>query len=71
MVKGESHVGERLQAEVDLLFVNVLQTERTRRLFSPLELLAMMKLLGVYEVGRAADGSRLEPPELAETTRVA
>ncbi len=71
MVKGESHVGERLQAEVDLLFVNVLQTERTRRLFSPLELLAMMKLLGVYEVGRAADGSRLEPPELAESTRVA
>jgi 3-hydroxyacyl-[acyl-carrier-protein] dehydratase len=62
LVRGQSHVGERLQAEVDVFFANVLETERTRRLFSPQELLAMMQLLGVYEVGRAADGSKLQPP---------
>ncbi len=59
---GQAHVGDRLMAEVDVFFANVLETERTRRLFSPLELLAMLKLLGVYDVGVAEDGSKLQPP---------
>ena len=62
LVTGQAHVGERLMAEVDVFFANVLETERTRRLFSPLELLAMLKLLGVYDVGTAEDGSKLQPP---------
>jgi 3-hydroxyacyl-[acyl-carrier-protein] dehydratase len=66
LVTGKAHVGDRLMAEVDVFFANVLETERTRRLFSPLDLMAMLKLLGVYEVGLAEDGRRLEPPaELA------
>ncbi len=62
LVTGQAHIGERLMAEVDVFFANVLETERTRRLFSPLELLAMLKLLGVYDVGTAEDGSKLQPP---------
>src|SRR5207249_748172 len=53
LVTGQAHVGDRLVAEVDVFFANVLETERTRRLFSPLELMAMLKLLGVYDVGVA------------------
>jgi 3-hydroxyacyl-[acyl-carrier-protein] dehydratase len=62
LVQGQSHVGGRLQAEVEVFFANVLETERTRKLFSPQELLAMMQLLGVYDVGRTADGGKLQPP---------
>jgi len=62
LVTGKSYVGDQLQAEVDVFFANVLETERTRRLFTPRELLAMMQLLGVYDVGIAEDGRRLQPP---------
>lgn len=62
LVVGQSHIGERLQAEVEIFFANVLETGRTRRLFTGPELLRMMKLLGVYDVGRNPDGSKLEPP---------
>jgi 3-hydroxyacyl-[acyl-carrier-protein] dehydratase len=66
LVSGLGHVGDRLQSEVDVFFANVMEMERARTLFSPLELLAMMKVLGVYDVGVAADGSKLlPPPELA------
>jgi hypothetical protein len=36
---------------------------RARRLFSARELVEMMHLLGAYQVGRAADGGPLKPPE--------
>src|SRR5205085_4173248 len=66
LVTGKAHLGDRLLAEVDVFFANVLETARTRRLFSPLELMAMLKLLGVYDVGVAEDGTMLLPPlELA------
>jgi len=70
-VAGQAHVNGKLQAEVDVFFANVLQTGRTRRLFGHAELLAMMNLLGVYEVGRAADGSRLQPPPGLEASAAA
>lgn len=62
MTVGTAHVGDRLQAEVEIFFANVLEGPRARRLFTPRELVAMMQLLGAYEVGRAADGSRLQMP---------
>ena len=67
-VSGKAHVNGKLQGEVDVFFANVLETGRSRRLFGHAELLAMMNLLGVYEVGRAADGSRLKPPPGLEAT---
>jgi 3-hydroxyacyl-[acyl-carrier-protein] dehydratase len=60
---GTAQVGDRLQAEVEIFFANVLEGPRARRLFTPRELVAMMQLLGAYEVGKAADGSKLQRPE--------
>ncbi len=58
-----SHVGERLQAEVDVVFAHLDDSARTRSLFEPKNFVFTMKLLGVFDVGRASDGSRLvEPP---------
>ncbi len=61
-VSGKAHVNGELQGEVDVFFANALETGQGRRLFGPAELLVMMNLLGVYQVGRAADGSKLQPP---------
>lgn len=68
LVSGQSFVGDCLHGEVEVFFANVMETERARRLFSSVELLAMMKLLGVYEVGRTADGQKLLPPDLGLLT---
>jgi 3-hydroxyacyl-[acyl-carrier-protein] dehydratase len=64
IVHGTSHIGERLQAEVEVFFANVLEGTAARRLFTSRELVAMMHLLGAYEVGKAADGTPLRPPVL-------
>ena len=62
LVSGTGHVGERLQAEVEIFFANVLEGAAARRLFTARELVVMMHLLRAYEVGKAADGSPLKPP---------
>lgn len=62
MISGTAHVGERLQAEVEVFFANVLEGPRARKLFGARELVVMMHLLRAYDVGRAADGSPLTPP---------
>jgi len=64
LVSATCRVGDRLLAELELFFANVMEGDRARRLFTPRELLGMMRLLGVYNVGRAADGTRLLPPKL-------
>src|SRR5262249_27490491 len=64
LTSGTAHVGERLQGEVEIFFANVLEGPRARRLFTARELVAMMQLLGAYEVGRAADGSKLQARSL-------
>ncbi len=66
LVTGQSYVQDERQAELEVFFANVLETERTRRLFSAVELLGMMKLLGVYDVGKTADGQKLQPPDLGD-----
>jgi 3-hydroxyacyl-[acyl-carrier-protein] dehydratase len=65
MVVATCHVGDRLQAELELFFANVLLGDRARTLFQPRDLVGMMQLLGAYEVGRAADGSPLRIPAWA------
>jgi len=57
---------ERLQAEMEIVFVYLRDDQRGRTLFEPKNFVFTMKLLGVFDVGRAADGSKLkEPPGLA------
>ncbi|MHB1034502.1 MAG: 3-hydroxyacyl-ACP dehydratase FabZ family protein [Pirellulales bacterium] len=63
MVTATSHVGDRLQAEMEIVFAHLDASYQDKALFDPQDFLLMMRMLGLYDVGRAADGSRLrEPP---------
>ncbi|HEX4132847.1 MAG TPA: 3-hydroxyacyl-ACP dehydratase FabZ family protein [Pirellulales bacterium] len=65
-VAATSHVGERLQAEMEIVFAHLRDADRTKRLFEPKNFVFTMKLLGVFDVGRSRDGTRIqEPPGLA------
>ena len=67
MVTATSHRGEQLHAEAEIVFAHLNDEHAHRTLFEPEEYLKMMRLLGAFEVGRAADGSPLtEPVELLE-----
>jgi 3-hydroxyacyl-[acyl-carrier-protein] dehydratase len=63
IVRGVGHVGERLQAEVDLFFANVGEQYAGQSLFDPADFLAMLRLLGVFDVGRRPDGSPVPIPQ--------
>ncbi len=68
MITGTSHRGDELHAEVEIVFAH-LNDPRLGSLFDPATFLRMMRLLGAYEVGHAADGSPLQPPpDLLEAT---
>jgi len=68
IVSGTSHVGTRLQAEVQLFFAHLDEaTAGSQSLFDPASLLAMLKLLGVFAVGRDPQGRPLViPPSLLQ-----
>ena len=61
MVSATSHKGDQLHAEVEIVFAH-LNDPSLATLFDPETFLRMMRLLGAYDVGRAADGSPLVPP---------
>jgi len=61
MVTGTSHKGDQLHAEVEIVFAH-LNDPRMGALFDPDVFLRMMRLLGAFEVGHAADGGPLVPP---------
>lgn len=61
-VNGTSHIGDRLQAEVELFFVHLDVSAAGPSLFDPPALLQMLKLLGIFSVGRTADGGPLAIP---------
>ncbi|HVX62995.1 MAG TPA: 3-hydroxyacyl-ACP dehydratase FabZ family protein [Pirellulales bacterium] len=66
-VTATSHVGQRLQAEAELMFAHLDDGNRSKTLFEPKNFVFTMKLLGVFDVGRASDGGKLvEPPGLAQ-----
>jgi 3-hydroxyacyl-[acyl-carrier-protein] dehydratase len=63
IVSGTSQVGDRLQAEVQLFFAHLSEaTAGSKSLFDPASLLAMLKLLGVFDVGRDSQGRPLAIP---------
>jgi 3-hydroxyacyl-[acyl-carrier-protein] dehydratase len=67
MVSATAHVRDRLQAEMEIVFAHLDDTGRGKSLFEPKNFVFTMKLLGVFDVGRAADGTKLqEPPGLAK-----
>jgi len=61
MVTATSHKGEQLHAEVEIVFAH-LNDARMDALFDPETFLHMMRMLGAFEVGHAADGSPMVPP---------
>jgi len=62
IVSGTSHIGPRLQAEVQLFFAHLNEAAAGKSLFDPGTLLAMLQLLGVFQVGRDASGQPLSVP---------
>jgi 3-hydroxyacyl-[acyl-carrier-protein] dehydratase len=62
LVHATSYRGEQLQAEAEIMFAHLDAQFADRPLFVPETLLHMMRILGAYDVGHAADGSRLVPP---------
>ena len=68
VVSATSHVEGRLQAEVQVFFAHLDEAKAGKSLFDPASLLAMLKLLGVFTVGRDASGAPLTvPPSLLVT----
>ena len=63
MVSATSHKGGQLHAEMEIVFAHV-SDSRTAALFDPKTFLRMMRLLGAFDVGHAADGGPLIPPQL-------
>lgn len=65
IITGESYVGDRLQGEVEIFFAHLPEQFAGKSLFEPEQFLTMLQQLGVFSVGRNADGSPLEiPPAL-------
>jgi 3-hydroxyacyl-[acyl-carrier-protein] dehydratase len=60
-VTATSYKGDVLQAEAEIFFVH-LNAPTMGTFFSAEAFLSMMRVLGAYRVGRAADGSPLVPP---------
>lgn len=62
-VSATAHVGDRLHAEVQLLFARLgeeMQARLGSQLFRPSDLNHWLTLVGVFEVGVKQDGSRLQ-----------
>jgi acyl-CoA thioesterase FadM len=58
-----SHVGDRLQAEAEILFVHLDRETAHRPLFEPGEFLSILRVLKILEVARKPDGSRIPVPQ--------
>jgi 3-hydroxyacyl-[acyl-carrier-protein] dehydratase len=59
-VKATSYKGDVLHARADIVYAHL--KAGAGALFEPRAFLEMMHLLGAFQVGHAADGSRLQPP---------
>ena len=56
MVSATSHIGDRLQAEMEIIFAQIRDNGTTSSLFKPESLAFTMKLLGVFDVDQIVDG---------------
>jgi 3-hydroxyacyl-[acyl-carrier-protein] dehydratase len=66
------HIGDRLQAEVEMMFAFLDDRFPAGPLFEPVDFVAMIRTFGMYDVGQTADGEPIElPPYYAEAERVA
>lgn len=63
MCKGTSHIGDRLHAEIDLVFAHLDGRFQGVDQFEPADFLRLLRLLRLYDVGRTKDGSPLKIPD--------
>jgi 3-hydroxyacyl-[acyl-carrier-protein] dehydratase len=64
-IRGTSHVGDELQAEIDLFLAHLGDSfqEVQGDLVDPAETLIMLRLFGLYDVGRTPAGEPIDVPE--------
>ena len=63
IVHGTSYIGDRVQGEIELVFAHLDSRFAGIDLFHPDGFLCMLRLFGVYDVGRKPDGSPIEVPQ--------
>ncbi|MBC8352000.1 MAG: beta-hydroxyacyl-ACP dehydratase [Planctomycetes bacterium] len=61
--KATSHIGDRLHAEVDMVFAHLDDRFQGVDLFEPAEFLRMLRLLRMFDVGRTETGEKIKIPE--------
>ncbi len=61
-IHGTSHIGSRLQAEVELFLAVLGDRYGDQQLFVPADFCRLLRLLRLYEVGRTPDGKPLQIP---------
>jgi 3-hydroxyacyl-[acyl-carrier-protein] dehydratase len=66
LVTATSHKNDELHAEMGLFFAHLNGVYANKTLFEPEDLLHLMRILRAYDVGRAADGSRLREPPITQ-----
>jgi 3-hydroxyacyl-[acyl-carrier-protein] dehydratase len=62
-VRGTAHIGDSLQAEIELMFAWLDDRFNGVELFEPAQLCHMLRNLRVFEVGRHEDGSPISVPQ--------
>ncbi len=62
LVRGTSHVGEKLQADIDLYFAYFDNRDVQRGQFIPGDFMRMLRIFKLFDVGVDADGQPLKIP---------
>ncbi len=62
-IRATSHIGDELQAEVDLFLAHLGDRFTSEDLIDPADTLVMLRLFGLYDVGRTVDGDPIDVPE--------
>jgi len=63
IVEATVHVGERLFGEAQIVFAHLDDRFEGVELFDPADFLGALRSYKLYDVGKKADGSPLEPPQ--------
>jgi 3-hydroxyacyl-[acyl-carrier-protein] dehydratase len=61
--KVTSHVGDTLQAEVEFMFAFLDERFPPGPLFEPVDFLALLRSMHMYDVGKTAEGEPIQVPE--------
>lgn len=63
IVRATAHIGERLLVETEIVFAHLDHRFEGVELFDPAMFLGVLRSYRLYDVGKKADGSPLEPPQ--------